>query len=203
MTIFVVDDDPQIRKAMSRWLAINNLKSECYPSAEAFLAQVKPSFEPACIILDLRMEGMSGLELQQQLKQSVPYWPIIFLSGHGQIHVAIEAVKQGAMDFIEKPVDNDSLLKMVNLGLIQSKLLVSLAQNRSQLTTRECEILDLLAYGFSSKEIATQLNLAVKTVQYHRSHIKSKINLTTYKRNLLEYQQQKNKKPNISAGLQI
>jgi len=185
MTVFVVDDDLQIRKAMSRWFALNNLKGECYSSAEAFLNQVRPNFLPACIILDLRMGGMSGLELQRHLKELMPHWPIIFLSGHGQVHVAVEALKQGAMDFLEKPVDSDSLSKVVTAALERSKCLVSLAQSRSKLTERECEILDILAFGFSSKDIASKLGISVKTVEYHRYNIKSKIELSSYKRSVL------------------
>ncbi len=185
MTVFVVDDDLEIRKAMSRWLTLNNLKGECYSSAEVFLNQVRPNFLPACIILDLRMKGMSGLELQYHLKELMPYWPIIFLSGHGQVHSAVEAVKRGAMDFLEKPVDNYSLLKVVTVALDRSKHLISLAQDRAKLTERECEILDLLAFGFSSKDIASELGISVKTVEYHRYNMKSKIELSPYKRSLL------------------
>ncbi|WP_260261460.1 response regulator transcription factor [Vibrio intestinalis] len=185
MTVFVVDDDLQIRKAMSRWFVLNNLKGECYSSAEAFLSQVKPNFLPGCIILDLRMEGMSGLELQRCLKERMPHWPIIFLSGHGQVHIAVEAVKQGAMDFLEKPVNNCSLLKVVTDALERSKCLVSLAEDRAKLTGRECETLDLLMFGFSSKDIASELDISVKTVEYHRYNIKSKIELGSYKRSVL------------------
>lgn len=185
MSVFVVDDDEQIRKAMTRWLTINGLKGDCYSCAEDFLARVKPALVPACIILDLRMPGMSGLALQQQLNTLVPHWPVIFLTGHGEVHVAVEAVKHGAIDFLEKPIDSHLLTSTVGAALSRSEVLVTLALERAKLTSRECEIVDWLAHGFSSKEIASELDLSVKTVEYHRYNIKAKISLSHYKKALM------------------
>ncbi len=185
MRVYIVDDDPQIRKALSRWFNLNGFQSESYSSAESCLEQLCTSYIPACVVLDLRMGKMSGLALQQHLIKLAPHWPIIFLSGHGQISTAIEAVKQGAMEFLEKPVDNQLLLKVVSSALERSESLVNLIQDKDKLTSREREIVDFLAFGFSSKEIASELDLSVKTVEYHRYNIKSKINLSAFKRNLI------------------
>ncbi|WP_434996454.1 response regulator transcription factor [Vibrio scophthalmi] len=184
MTVYFVDDDPLLLKAIGRLLDFHKIKAQGFSSAEEFLDNIKVLYKPGCILIDLRMPGMSGLELQHKLKDQMPHWPIIFLTGHGQVHIAVEAVKQGAMDFLEKPIDNHVLLQTISTAIKRSESLVEFYLERQKLTEREFEIADWLAFGFSSKEIANELNLSSKTVEYHRSNIKSKIDLNTFKRNL-------------------
>ena len=184
MTVYFIDDDPQLLKAIGRLFDFHKIKARGFSSAEDFMDKIKVVYQPACIVLDLRMSGMSGLELQHQLKDQMPHWPIIFLTGHGQVHIAVEAVKQGAMDFLEKPVDTEVLLKTIAIAMRRSESLVEFYLERQKLTEREYEIADWLAFGFSSKEIAGELNLSSKTVEYHRYNIKSKIDLSSFKKNL-------------------
>ncbi|KAB2823590.1 MULTISPECIES: response regulator transcription factor [Aliivibrio] len=184
MTVYFIDDDPLLLKAMTRLFLINNLNCKGFSSATAFLESIKVTYEPACIILDLRMPEMSGLELQNKLDEIMPHWPIIFLTGHSQVHIVVEAIKKGAIDFLEKPIDNHILLETINTALTRSGSLIEFYQERHKLTKRECVIADWLAFGFSSKEIAIELNLAIKTVEYHRANIKSKIDLSLFKKNL-------------------
>ncbi|WP_413112348.1 response regulator transcription factor [Thaumasiovibrio sp. DFM-14] len=187
--VYVIDDDIDLLKTLGRWLSLNNIKACCFDSAEAFIERVEPNSNPACIVLDLRMQGMSGLELQRKIKTTMAHWPIIFLTGHGKVSVAVDAVKKGAFDFLEKPVDNSVLLSTIQAALLDSQTRVALQLEDQKLTKRERQIVDWLAFGFSSKEIAGELNLSVKTVEYHRANINGKINLQSFKKNLMQVRQ--------------
>ncbi len=179
--VHIIDDDNTLRKALTNLFKLEEMPVRSYESAEQFIETVDINFAPACIILDLRMQGMSGIELQKIIKVNCSHWPIIFLTGHGQIHTAVEAMKSGAVEFLEKPVDNDVLISAVQRAISQSEKLAYRAKARSLLTPREKEILDCMEYGTSIKEIATQLDISEKTVEFHRANVTKKVNVKKYK----------------------
>lgn len=179
--VCVVDDDPAIRKSL-RWLIESvGLTVEAFESAREFLDAYDPE-KPGCIVLDVRMPGMNGLELQEKLRDMHSQIPIIIVTGYGDVPMAVRAVKSGAVEFLEKPV-SDQLL----LGHIQQAIAEDLenrdkqAEQRAvykrveQLTQREREVLKLVVEGLSSKEIATKFNVSLKTIETHRVKIMKKM----------------------------
>lgn len=180
-TVHIVDDDPSLAKALTNLFKLENIDAQTYESADHFLKDANVTFAPACLILDLRMSGMSGMELQEKLASDCHHWPIIFLTGHGKVHTAVEAMKRGAIEFLEKPVDNDVLTEATKRALEKSAKLSIRAEARSQLTKRECEVLDCMEYGDTIKEIAQKLEISEKTVEFHRANLSNKINVKEYK----------------------
>lgn len=185
MNIYIIDDDQQLQRSLSTLFQLNQFKVYTFSSAEEFLDNVEPKLEVGCIILDLRMEKMSGLELQSHIATTLSYWPIIFLSGHGKIHTAVTAIKNGAYQFLEKPVDNHTLLNCATQAIKQSKRLVAIAQQKSQLTVRELQIAERIMQGLTSKEIARELELSIKTVEYHRANINRKTDLKALRQKIM------------------
>jgi len=180
-TVFIVDDDPAIRRSLHLLIEMLGVAVQTFPSAASFLAAYKPG-DSGCLILDLRMPEMTGLDLQQELIRRGCDSPIIVLTGYGDIPSAICALKSGAVDFLEKPVDDDVLLDHVRRALALD------AQHRRQrsehdsvrvrierLTPRECEVLRLVIDGLASKEIAQRLHVSCKTVEAHRARIMRKM----------------------------
>lgn len=180
-TVYVVDDDASIREVLS-WLMQNNaIAVKAYSSAAAFLAEFKPD-SPGCLILDLYMPGMSGLDLQQYLIRHGISMPVIFLSGRGDIGKAVAAVRQGAVDFIEKPFDYKRIVETVRESLKRDAVMRAGRSARdafrvrlATLTQREREVMDYVVAGQTNREIAGILEISVKTVEAHRSRLMEKL----------------------------
>jgi FixJ family two-component response regulator len=184
-TVFVVDDDEAVRDSLRWLLEANGYRVQCFSSAEQFLEAYQPS-QLGCLILDVRMSGMSGLELQERLIADDSSLPIIFVTGHGDVPMAVSTMKKGAMDFIEKPVDEAELRKLVERMLERSRSESSAAQQHraaaerlSKLTAREHQVLERIIAGRLNKQIADDLGISIKTVEAHRANIMEKLNVNT------------------------
>lgn len=180
-TVFVVDDDRDIRTSLQWLLESIGLKVEPFESAEAFLAANRLE-HPGCLILDVRMPGMGGLRLLEQLRSQGYRTPTIILTGHGEISMAVQSMKSGAFDFLEKPASPQVILDRVQDGLRldremreKSKESRVLEEQVSQLTRREREILDLLIAGESTRGIAERLFISERTVEKHRENLLAKM----------------------------
>lgn len=180
-TVFLVDDDAAVRDALGTLFRAEGLSVRVYESAESFLAN-SPLDASGCLVLDLRMPGLSGLDLQNVLCERGTLLPIIFLTGHGDIPMSVRALKAGAVDFLEKPADPEVLLARVREALAQDAQRrttrseqMALASRFARLTAREREILEQVAQGRTSKEIARSLSISPRTVEVHRSHIMEKL----------------------------
>ncbi len=179
--IFVVDDDADVRRFLNGLISSVDLRVELYDSAHAFLEGHEPG-TPGCLLLDIRMPGMSGLELQQELTIRKIDLPIVFLTGHGDVPIAVNAMKAGAYDFIEKPFNNELLLdvlqKAVAEGLTAQKTRSEMAEieNRaSLLTKRERQVMEMVVAGETNKGIARHLDISERTVENHRGKVMSKM----------------------------
>ncbi|MFI4849998.1 MAG: response regulator transcription factor [Gimesia chilikensis] len=180
-TVFVVDDDPAIRKSL-RWLIESvGLKVQTHELASEFLESYSPD-HPGCLVLDVRIPGMSGLELQEKLRERGYDIPVIIVSGYGDVPMAVRAMKAGAVDFLEKPVSDQVLLDYIQKGIerdIQNKANreqnKELVERKATLTRRENEVMKYVVSGFSSREIAEKLNVSFKTVEAHRAKIMKKM----------------------------
>jgi two-component system response regulator FixJ len=180
-TVFIVDDDPAIRKSLHLLIEMIGLPVRTFPSAASFLDICKPG-DPGCLILDIRMPGMNGLDLQRELIRRGIGLPIIVLTGYGDVPSAIRALKSGAVEFLEKPVEDDVLLEHVRRALFldakhrrernEDELVL---QRIETLTPRELEVLQLVVDGLSSKEIGHRLHVTCKTVEAHRLRIMKKM----------------------------
>ena len=184
-TVYVVDDDDAVRDSLTMLFRNAGLAVRGFASARAFLDQAAPA-APSCLVLDIRMPGMSGTALQDELKARAPRLPIIFITGHGNIPTAVEAVKKGAYDFIEKPFDDYQLLSQVMSALERSEELRSgvtpAAPNREQLallSEREQEVLKLVLAGKPSRQVAEELYISSRTVEFHRARIMQKLGVRT------------------------
>jgi len=184
-TVFIVDDDQGVREAVSLLMESIGLAAEAYPSAQAYLDAFDPA-RPGCLVLDVRMRGMSGLELQQRLATEPLYPPIIIVTGHGDVPMAVRALKHGAMDFIQKPFNAQELLDRVNAALKldreQRQRRREIGRRHAQfacLTDREMEVVELVVVGNSSKIIAKRLGISPKTVDIHRANIMRKLDIRT------------------------
>lgn len=180
-TIHIVDDDEAMRKSLSMLIKSIGMNSETYASAEEFLEKFSPS-EPCCILIDVRMPGMSGLDLQTHLPEHNISSPVIVMTGYGDIPTAVEAMKGGAIDFIEKPFEHDALIRTIQLCLQFPVFPHSQIERHKYikdldtLTPREQEVFRLLVEGKINKVIAGELNLSVRTVEAHRANIMDKLN---------------------------
>lgn len=180
-TVFVVDDDDAICESLQWLLEAEGLRVTTFASAEAFLAARRPE-QPGCLVLDVRMRGMTGLELQARLAQLGDHMPVIVVTGHGDVPMAVRAVRAGALDFLEKPVNNDVLLARVRGALAmdaqrrQANAGRQAVQSRlDALTAREREVLELVVAGRANKQIAAALGIHEKTVEVHRRHLFQKL----------------------------
>lgn len=179
-TVFLVDDDQAVRDALELLLETAAYRTESYPSAESFLDSCDPD-RPGCLILDIRMPGMSGVRLQEALEARNIMLPVIFLTGHGTVPMSAKAFRNGAIDFMEKPFDESMLLERIEeaIRLDAANRATRARQAESaarlaNLTPRECEIMLLIVAGRSNKEIAAGLDLSHRTVETHRSRIMDK-----------------------------
>jgi FixJ family two-component response regulator len=181
-TIFVVDDDPSVRKGLRRLLKSAGYSAETFASAEDFLVLNKSGYGPACLILDLKMPGMNGLDLQEELTNQNHIMPIIFVTGHGDIPSSVKAIKRGAVDFLSKPFDDEQLFDAVEEALIKGtkaravlKEKEGIRQRLGTLTPREYEILTHVIAGLLNKQTAYILKISEKTVKVHRARIMEKM----------------------------
>ena len=179
--VFVVDDDRAMRDSL-RWLLESiGLTVRTYATAAEFLREHQPS-QPGCLVLDVRMPGMSGLDLQAELVKRGAELPTIVVTGHAEVAMAVRAVKAGAIDFIEKPFSDQLLLDRVRQALEIDRQLREVRARREEarrrlasLSAREREVLELVAAGKANKEVAAALGLSTKTVEVHRAHVMSKM----------------------------
>lgn len=174
--VFIVDDDTSVRDSLSMLLSMRGLSTQTFASAEDFLEAFQSDWR-GCLVLDIRMPGMSGLELQQHLQQRGCTLPVIIVTGHGDVAAARQAFKARAVDFIEKPWDVDQLAETIDQALSEQRE-VSLREDRlQQLTQREREIVQWIAKGLHSREIGEQLGISPRTVETHRAHIMNKLHV--------------------------
>jgi FixJ family two-component response regulator len=184
-TVYVVDDDEAVRDSLQWLLEGKDYRVRCYESAEAFLSRYDPR-EVACLIADIRMGGMNGMELQARLIERQSPLPIMFITGHGDVPMAVESMKNGAMDFIQKPFQEPQLLDLVERMLERAReAFISSQQSASReallakLTGRESQVLERIVAGRLNKQIADDLGISIKTVEAHRANIMEKLNANT------------------------
>ncbi len=180
-TIFIVDDDAGIRQSLKAFLTIKRFLVRTFESAETFLAAL-PAQASGCLVVDVRLPGMSGLDLQRELKRRQVDLPVVVITGHGDVPMAVTALKAGALDFLEKPFDTDVILAAVQEALragpsrggttVFDRSEIEL--RFEQLTSRECEVMDLVVLGHPNKVIAHRLGIAVRTVEIHRARVMEK-----------------------------
>lgn len=179
--VFIVDDDPSARKGLLLLLRSAGFEGEAFPSAREFLDQ-PPFSGVGCVILDVRMPGMTGLELRDRMAEKDISLPIVFLTGHGDLPMGVEAMKKGAVDFLQKPVDDEALLEAVRRALALHA--AARAQRREQernearlerLTTREREVMEYVIGGWLNKQIAAELGISEITVKAHRGSVMRKM----------------------------
>lgn len=177
LKIYLIDDDEAVREALSLLLQTYGMHVETFRDPATFLAHVDPQ-KPGCLLLDLRMPMISGLQLQQKLLERGIDWPAIMITGHGDINACRRAFKAGILDFLSKPVDEQVLLEALETASQELDKILERAEAQkliSRLTDREHEIFDLICKGFGSKEIASALNISVRTIDAHRANIAEKL----------------------------
>jgi RNA polymerase sigma factor (sigma-70 family) len=180
-TVFLIDDDAGVRDSLSLLLSLKNISTQPFASADSFLETYTPE-RSGCVLTDLRMPGMTGLELQTAMRERRIELPIVVFTAHGDVATARAALKNGAFDFLEKPVDEEMLLEVLRNALRVDRERRSAAterstssQRRDRLTEREREILKLLTVGHSNREIAAQLGISPRTVEVHKARIMEKL----------------------------
>jgi len=176
-TIFLIDDHASVRDALGEMLTVLGYSVKAYESADAFLATVNKG-EPGCIVADVKMPGTDGVGLVRELARRDIGVPVVLISGHADVPMAVDAIKSGAQDFIEKPVDDAQLVAAINRALAQRDLQKSASgvdARFARLTPRQIEIFDLVAEGFTSHAIAAKLNISVRTVESYRAEVMEKM----------------------------
>jgi FixJ family two-component response regulator len=180
-TVFVVDDDPTARRALVWMLESAGHRVETFPSGEAFLADGDAE-RVGCLVLDVRMPGMSGLALQHELLQRGIYLPVIIMTGYGEVSVAVEALQRGAVDFMEKPIDDARLLERIDAACAldaerrhRRRLRQACTSRIGRLTPREREVMTMVAAGMANKVVAYELGISEKTVETHRARVMTKL----------------------------
>lgn len=180
-TVFVVDDDQAMRSSLQWLIESIGMKVESFSAADEFLKQYYPG-RAGCLLLDVRMPGMSGLELQEYLRNNDIHIPVIIITGHGDVPMAVRAMKSGAVDFIEKPFNDEMLLDAIRNALALDERQRSRQAERAEiaarlahLTPREHEVMEMVTDGQSNKEIANSLGVSAKTVEAHRARVMEKM----------------------------
>ncbi len=180
-TIFIIDDQESVRYALGEMLNVFGFAVETYESADAFLSMLDRS-RPGCVVADVRMPGMDGIDLTRELARRKIRLPVVLISGHADVPMAVAAIKAGAEDFIEKPIDDVQLVAAINRGLArlfeqqtQEKSIETLATQFARLTPRQVEIFDLVAAGYTSQAIAANLKISTRTVESYRAEIMEKM----------------------------
>jgi two-component system response regulator FixJ len=181
MAIALIEDDEAVLRSLSLLLESKGIAVRAYASAESFLADAEAG-PPQCVVTDIRMPGMSGLELQRVLKMRDAAVPIILITGHGDIAMAVQAIKQGAFDFIEKPFDDERLAASITEAIdsgqrarVEQSERELLAARVGELSPRQVEVMHLVADGFSNKEIAIKLDISPRTVENYRAWVMEKM----------------------------
>ena len=179
--VHIVDDDSAIRDSLSLLMRSVGFESQTYSSAERFLDNADLE-SPGCLVVDVRMHGMSGLELQQVLNERGIKLPVIIITGHGDVPMAVQAMKAGAVDFLEKPYDNEVLINRIKQCLKEASKeqdkeskLAEAHSKLAQLTPREQEVMKLLVAGKHNKAIANEMNISVRTAEAHRAKVMKKL----------------------------
>lgn len=183
--VFIIDDDVSMREALSYLLRAAGYEFEAFASAEAFLE--RPRFEgTGCIILDVRLSGMTGLDLQKELASAHCPMPIVFITAHGDIPMTVEAMKRGAMDFLPKPFDDDQLLGVIEAAITRHRQATAVCEETQalkelieKLTPREYEVFRYVLTGMLNKQIAAELNIAEHTVKVHRGRVMEKLGVSS------------------------
>ncbi|HVP11609.1 MAG TPA: response regulator transcription factor [Phycisphaerae bacterium] len=180
-TVFVVDDEPIIRTSLERLMQSVSLKVETFATASEFL-DAYTTGQPGCVVLDVRMPGISGLDLQDRMAERGVDIPIIFITAYGDVPMAVRALKGGAVDFLQKPYNNQTLLDRVQEAIEKDVRARSerakhddLAALFGELTPREHEVMDMVVAGKANREIAVALGLSAKTIEVHRAHVMRKL----------------------------
>lgn len=180
-TVFIVEDDAAVRDSLGLLLGLKNYRTQSFACAEDFLRVYQPTWA-GCLLLDIRMPGMGGLELQAALGRGHPALPIIVITAHGDVATVRTALKSGAVDFLEKPVDPDALLTAVRIALdtdaAQRRAALEAGRAERQLsvlTTRERQVMELVAKGCHNREIASTLGISPRTVEVHKSRVMDKL----------------------------
>jgi FixJ family two-component response regulator len=180
-TVYVIDDDFSVRESIEGLLETAGLRSECFETVETYL-QTEPSTGPSCLILDISLPGISGIEFQKQLREAGSRIPIIFVTGHGDISTSVKAMKLGAVEFLTKPFFDQDLLDAVQQALARNAIdrnedagLASLEERYHTLTPREKEVMKSVTTGMLNKEIAAELGTREITVKVHRSRVMHKM----------------------------
>jgi two-component system response regulator DctR len=192
-TVFIVDDDAAVRDSIKELVESVGLQAEGYDSALAFLDAFE-SQRPGCLVLDVRMAEMSGLVLQERLNELKASIPVILLTGHGDVPMAVQAMRSGAVDFIQKPYREQALLDSINVALAtdaaarrSSVVTDDVEQRLASLTGREREVLDKILSGLTGKEIARELGVSPRTVEAHRKNLLQKLGIATVKALILRF----------------
>jgi len=180
-TVFLIDDDPSIRDSLSLLLSLKGIRTQLFATAETFIEAYRPEWH-GCVLTDLRMPGMTGLELQAALRERRLEVPVVVLTAHGDVATARAALKNGAFDFLEKPIDDGMLLDVLRNALRVDRERRAAVTARAttdrhieRLTEREREILELIAAGHQNREIAMQLEISPRTVEVHKARIMEKL----------------------------
>jgi FixJ family two-component response regulator len=183
--VHVVDDDEAVRSSLKLLLKSAGLSTLAYASAAEFLAAYQDD-QPGCLVLDIRMPGMNGLELQDELTRRGAMIPVIFITGHGDVPMAVEAMQRGAMDFLQKPFRDEDLIDRVRKALVldrgnraQLKARHAIRSRLAILSPREMQVLRLLTLGKSNKQMAGDLGVSQRTVEIHRAHLMRKMEATS------------------------
>lgn len=183
--VFIIDDDDAVRDAMSMLLDSDSIDHRCFASANDFL-EIYDGSQRGCLVLDIRMRGLSGLELQTELKNLGSTLPIIFMTGHGDVPMAVEAMRQGAIDFMRKPISETDLLERIRQALSEEAGIWDQHLNRQTiqqrldlLTEREQQVFEMVASGEANKVIAHELGISERTVEVHRSQVMKKLDART------------------------
>jgi FixJ family two-component response regulator len=179
--VFVIDDDASMRGAIGRLLGAVGLEVQMFPSGSKFLADELPDV-PGCVVLDIRLPGLSGLDLQQEMFARGIHYPIIFITGHGDIPMSVQAMKAGAVEFLTKPFRDQDLLDSIRLAIRRDRAarrnraeLSELRGNLDSLTPREREVMTLVVTGMLNKQIALELGTSEKTIKVHRGQVMHKM----------------------------
>lgn len=183
--VYVVDDEAGMRKAVTRLLRAEGLDSRSYATAHEFLASYRPG-ETACLVLDVAMPGLDGLELQRRLTHLGSLVPIIFVTGHGDIPMSVQAIRAGAVDFLTKPVNDEDLLRCVRAGLqlaaqrkAEETTLTTLTAHYASLTPREREVMTQVVAGRLNKQIAADLGTGEQNIKIHRGRVMTKMEVAS------------------------
>lgn len=184
--VYVIDDDASVRKSLERLIRTAELSVQTFSSAQDFLSCTLPD-DPGCLVLDVKMPGVTGLELQEKLTAVHRFIPIIFITGFGNIPASVQAMKAGAVDFLEKPFDDKTLLDAIHRAInrdIQYRQknaeLAALRRRSERLTNREREVFELVVTGMLNKQIAFQLGITEKTIKVHRARIMQKMAVQSF-----------------------